>query len=173
MLHKLPGGTVRFGKWEENVVVGRCQCYNPQLPGAHRDYPSPHPVFLVSAPTYLSQQHLGSVPVGSALVDQAYSDHGSHLDVVGDIQLRGGGWQQGGDVDAQQAGDGHVHGAQLGSGDTEQKPNTRHLMALGKETRNSEAHPGMRKPLSPCSSGLSQQAVCRVERSGGKTAGNL
>lgn len=143
-------------KWEDNVAMGWCQCYNSQLPGAHCNYPSPHPVLPVSTPTYLSQQHLSSVPVGSALVDQAYPDHGSHLDVVGDIQLCGGGWQQGGNMDAQQAGDGHVHGAQLGSGDAEQEPDTCHLVALGKGTRSSEAHQGMGKPLSQCSSGLSQ-----------------
>lgn len=150
---------------------GRCQHSNSQLLGARGDHPSPHPIFPASAPTYLSQQHLGSVPVGSALVDQAYPDHGSHLDVVGDIQLGGGGRQQGGDVDAQQAGDGHVHGAQLGGGDAEQEPDARHLVALGKGTRSSEAHPGMGKPLSCCSSHLSQRAMCRVEGAGGKTAG--
>lgn len=130
------------------------EIHSSQLCGARCHSPSPHPLFPV--PTYLSQQHLGRVPVGSALVDQAYAHHGGHLDVVGHVQLGGGGRQQGGDVDAQQAGDGHVHGAQLGGRDAQQQPDARHLVALAEGTSSSQAPPGMGKALSPCSSGLSQ-----------------
>lgn len=55
--------------------------------------------------TDLSEQHLRVVAVSCALVDQADAHHGRHLNVVRYIQLSGGGREQCGNVDAQQAGD--------------------------------------------------------------------
>lgn len=87
------------------------------------------------ARTDFGQQHLGRVPVRCALVHQPYPHHGRHLHVVGYVQLGGGGRQERGDVDAQQARDGHVHRAQLGGRNAEQQPDARHLVALGKEAQ--------------------------------------
>lgn len=95
-------------------------------------------IFPVLAPTYFSQQNLGCVPVSGALIDEAYSYHGSHLHVVGDIQLCGSWWQEGRYVDAQEARNGHIHRAQLGSRNTKQQSDTCHLMALRKETNTSD-----------------------------------
>lgn len=46
------------------------------------------------------------------------------------IQLGWGGWEEGRDVDAQQAGDWHVHGAQFSWGHTENEPDAGHLVTL-------------------------------------------
>lgn len=52
-------------------------------------------------------------------------------------------------MDAQEAGNGHIHGAQLGSRHAEQQPNTCHLMALRKEA--SIGDHGKEKHVSQCS----------------------
>ena len=49
--------------------------------------------------------------VRGGLVDEADPEHGGHLHVVGDVELGGGGGQQGRDVHAQDLGGGQVHAA--------------------------------------------------------------
>lgn len=54
----------------------------------------------------------------------------NHLNVVRHVQL---GWcrrEEGGDVDAEQTGDWHVHGAQSSRGNAEDEPDAGHLVTL-------------------------------------------
>lgn len=103
--------------WKEKVKKINCKSFHSQQT-------------LQTKLTDLSQQNLSVVSVTGALVDQTDADHGGHLNAVRHVQLGGSGRQQRRDVDAQQAGDGHVHGAQFGSRYTQQQPDAGHLVTL-------------------------------------------
>ena len=47
--------------------------------------------------------------VSRTLVDKSHPQDGCHLDIVGHLKLRGGGREEGGHMDTEEAGGGHIH----------------------------------------------------------------
>ncbi len=54
----------------------------------------------------------------------------SYLNIVWYVQLSGGRWEEGRDVDAKQASNWHVHGAQFGWRYAQKESDAGHLVAL-------------------------------------------